>query len=244
MMPPPLPKYYQLTQVLREQITSGHMRPGDQLPTEDTLCRAHRVSRGTVRKAIEVLIQEGYIRRSQGSGTFVHTTQPSTTLLTLSNFDEDIRRQNRTPTARLLIAEVLPASPAVAAQLELIAETPIIHIARLRLADQQIVAYEERYLAESLCPHLLQEDLETHSIHHLLVHTYRIPLVKMVHTVELGHLSDEQAQLLHAEPHSDAFFIDRLTFSKHEGRRFPAVWYRAIYGEDHYHIEARVQTSL
>lgn len=240
----PLPKYYQLAQTLREQITSGHMQPGDQLPTEDSLCQSHRVSRGTVRKAIDLLTQEGYIRRSQGSGTFVQAIRPSTTLFTLSNFDEDIRRQNRTPAARLLTAEVLPATPDIATQLALATDTPVIHVARLRLADQQIVAYEERYLAESLCPHLLQEDLETNSIHHLLVHTYRIPLVKMVHTVELGQLSEDQAQLLHAKSHSEGFFIDRLTFSEREGRQFPAVWYRAIYCEDHYHIEARVHTSL
>lgn len=220
------------------------MDAGDQLPTEETLCRTYSVSRGTVRKAIELLQKDGFVVREQGRGTFVRITQPSTSLLTLTNFDEQIQRQNRTPGTRLLTAVKIPATAQIAARLQLDENAPVIHIARLRLADGRLVAYEERHLAHQLCPHLLTEDLQTGSIHWLLVHKYHVPLVRMEHTVEIGRLTPEQAHTLQAEPGTDALFIDRLTFTEQEGGRFPAVWYQAIYREDRYNIEARIRPSL
>jgi len=244
MNPFPIPKYFQLAEQLRRQITSGEMKAGDQMPTEELLCQQHGVSRGTVRKAIELLQKEGFIYREQGRGTFVRITQPSTALLTLSNFDEEIHRQNRNPSTQLLTAELLPAAPDQAKRLQIPESSPVIHIARLRLADKQLVAYEERYLAQHLCPQLLEDDLENHSIHWLLVHKYQIPLVRLEHTVEIGRLSEAQAEHLKAAPHSDALFIDRLTFTEKDGIRSPAVWYQAIYREDRYSMEARIRPSL
>lgn len=240
----PIPKYYQLAEILRHQIDSGMLNPEHQLPTEETLCQTHRVSRGTVREAIRLLIEDGLIRREQGRGTFVNATQPEATPFTLSSFDEDMRRQNRRPATRVLMAEVIPATLEVANRLELTVGEPIIHIVRLRLADNQPVVYETRYLAQSLCPQLLDEDLRTTSVHWLLIYKYHIPLVRMVHTVEICHLSAEQAHLLQAQPGIAAFSVDRLTYTIARERTIPAVWFQALYREDNYQIDARFQTSL
>ncbi|KAA3658493.1 MAG: GntR family transcriptional regulator [Chloroflexi bacterium] len=244
MNPFPIPKYFQLAERLRAKITSGEMNAGDQLPTEELLCRQHDVSRGTVRKAIELLQKEGFVYREQGRGTFVRITQPSTALLTLSNFDEEIHRQNRTPSTQLVLAECVHATPEIANRLQIPESTKVLHIARLRLANNQLVAYEERHLAHHLCPKLLDEDLENNSIHWLLVHKFQIPLVRLEHTVEIGRLSKAHAEVLQAEPNTDALFIDRLTFTEKDGTRFPAVWYHAIYREDRYGMEARIRPSL
>ena len=67
----PTPKYYQLKKYLASQIESRELRVGDQLPSEDELARQCKVSRNTVRGALDHLAQEGYIERSHGRGTFV-----------------------------------------------------------------------------------------------------------------------------------------------------------------------------
>jgi GntR family transcriptional regulator len=120
----------------------------------------------------------------------------------------------------------------------------VIHIVRLRLADGYPVAYEIRYLAQSLCPTILKENLTCDSIHWLLVRKYQIPLVKMTHAVELRPVTSEQAEKLQIETGTTAFFIDRLTFTEKDGKRYPAVWFQAIYREDVYRIEATALRSL
>lgn len=237
----PLPKYFQLAEQLRRQISTKQWLPNDQLPTEDGLCQQYQVSRGTVRQAIRTLIDEGLIRREQGRGTFVAASQSPSTLFTLTSFDETMRRQNRQPSTHLLTAETVPATADMANRLAVPLHEPLMHIVRLRLADEQPVVYEERYLAQALCPQLLAEDLSQQSIHGLLVNNYQIPLVKMTHTVELRPLLPDQAALLKTQPNRIAFFVDRLTYTRQAEQLHPAVWFKGIYRQDSYNLEAQAQ---
>lgn len=63
-------KYHQLMNDLREQILSGQIKAGDKLPSENQLSAKYSVSRQTVRKAIEILTNEGYVYAQHGKGTF------------------------------------------------------------------------------------------------------------------------------------------------------------------------------
>ena len=240
----PLPKYYRLAERLRRQILSGELEPGAQLATEEQLCREYAMSRGTVRQAIRLLTDEGLLRREQGRGTFVTGPGGDAPLFSLTSFDEEMRRQHRQPSTRVLAAAVTPASPDVAERLEVREGAPVIRIERLRLADGRPVVHEMRELAQDLCPDLLEEDLTRHSIHSLLINKYRIPMVRMVHVVEAHRLTPDQARLLEASPGAPAFYVDRLTFTVQEGKTRPAVWYRAIYRGDAYHMNAQFRPVL
>jgi len=241
----PLPKHYQLTEILRDQILSGEFEANDRFPTEETLCQQYRVSRGTVRRAISTLAQERLLRREQGRGTFVTRAYPQSTFFTLTGFAEDMRQQHRQPSTRLLSAGVIPAPPAVAERLAVAVGEPTLRIVRLRLADDRPVVHETRHLAQELCPHLTTEDLENQSIHWLLTQKYHLPLIRTTHTMEARILSSEEARFLETEPGTAAFFVDRLTYTVHgdSGER-PAVWYQALYRGDEYHFKAEFQTAF
>ncbi|UCC88456.1 MAG: UTRA domain-containing protein [Anaerolineales bacterium] len=75
-----------------------------------------------------------------------------------------VQVSSRHPNTRLLASELTAATPEVAQRLALAPSEPILHIVRLRLADDQPVVYETRYLAQCLCPTLLQDDLEAESV--------------------------------------------------------------------------------
>jgi GntR family transcriptional regulator len=68
----PLPLYYQAANLIRGGIMAGEWPSGSQLPTEDELARNYSVSRVTIRKAKEMLVEEGLIRSIQGSGCYVN----------------------------------------------------------------------------------------------------------------------------------------------------------------------------
>src|SRR6266487_2784197 len=64
-----VPLYYQLQEILHQQIASGRFKVGDPLPSEGDLCRMFDVSRIVVRQALEVLEDDGEVVRMQGKGT-------------------------------------------------------------------------------------------------------------------------------------------------------------------------------
>ena len=237
----PVPRYHQLKEILQQRIRSGEFQPGDQFPTEERLCQEYELSRGTVRRAINILVDEGWLRREQGRGTFV--TPPSLTpvFFRLADFAEDMRARGLEPGTRVLKLHVIPASKEVAARLELTPGEEVIESARLRLASGQPMAYEVRYLAYRLCPQLLEEDLEQESVHSLLIDKYNIPLIRACHTVEARVLSEEEARLLEVEPGSAGFFVDRVTYTTHDR---PVTWYRTLYRGDEYRFTAEFQPHL
>jgi GntR family transcriptional regulator len=92
------PLYSRVEAVLAADIAGGSLPPGSQLPPEEDLIQRFKVSRTTVRKAIQNLIERGLVEVRRGKGTFV--TQPKITqeLTELTGFVEDMRASGRTPT--------------------------------------------------------------------------------------------------------------------------------------------------
>jgi len=68
------PLWLQLANILRTQIQSGQLQPGRIMPSETTLMQEHGLARGTVRKAIDALVDEGLVNKVQGRGTFVRAS--------------------------------------------------------------------------------------------------------------------------------------------------------------------------
>ncbi len=66
-----LPLYHQLYELLHEKIRTSTWKPGDMIPPESELTSLYGVSRVTVRKVLDMLVQEGQLQRSRGKGSFV-----------------------------------------------------------------------------------------------------------------------------------------------------------------------------
>jgi len=120
---------------LAGDIADGSLSPETQLPTEEGLVERFKVSRTTVRKAIQNLVERGLVEVRRGKGTFV--TQPKITqeLTELTGFVEDIQALARKPTARLLDKRTVAADQAVAHHLALAPGTLVVRLRRVRLAD-------------------------------------------------------------------------------------------------------------
>jgi GntR family transcriptional regulator len=132
---PRSPLYERVESVLSGDIADGSLPPETQLPPEDGLVERFKVSRTTVRKAIQNLVERGLVEVRRGRGTFV--TQPKITqeLTELTGFVEDMQALGRKPTARLLDKHIVAADEAVADHLTLAPGTLVVRLRRVRLAD-------------------------------------------------------------------------------------------------------------
>ncbi|GER89295.1 HTH-type transcriptional repressor YvoA [Dictyobacter vulcani] len=143
----PLPLYYQLKEVLKQQIRAGHLAPHTAIPSEPELVTQYHVSRATVRQALTELVHEGLLYRQHGRGTFVCEPRvQQQTISELTSFSEELRRRGKRPGGMLFISELVRGSQTVREQLRLTDEEQVIRLERLRTADDAPVAYEVDYL--------------------------------------------------------------------------------------------------
>ena len=106
------PLYERVESVLAGDIADGSLPPETQLPSEDGLIERFKVSRTTVRKAIQNLVERGIVEVRRGKGTFVTRPKITQALTELTGFVEDMQAMGRTPTARLLDKRIVAADEA------------------------------------------------------------------------------------------------------------------------------------
>ncbi|MES1953108.1 GntR family transcriptional regulator [Salinisphaera hydrothermalis EPR70] len=145
------PLYHQLAQQLGESIEAGHWQAGEALPSERTLAETLSISRITARKALEQLAQQGLIRRTHGSGTFI-APRFNEPLTRLSSFTELLAQRGFTPSSRWLSRRIEWPTSEEAFRLGLRGDVQIARLKRLRLADDVVMAVEETCLPVSILP--------------------------------------------------------------------------------------------
>ena len=239
-----LPKYVQLINSIQNAITEKQLKPEDQLPNEDDLAAEYGMSRGTVRKAITELERMGLVRKEQGRGTFINGVKPALSGFSLAEFDQYVRAKNQVPSTQTLTFEIIESDEQHISILDAVEGTPLFHVVQLRLASGTPIIYEERYFAKSLSPTLTAEMLNTTPLHHLLVDTYDVPLVRLQHTIELTTLPDNKFDLFRVDASMPVFSVERVSFTRRNDAIVPAVWYRALYRADEYQFHAQFHTSI
>lgn len=144
----PVPIYFQLKQGLERLIQSGSLHVGEPLPSENELSRLFRISPMTVRRAMTELVNDGYIVRERGRGTFVARQRMQHQLENLTSFTEDIRNRNLHPSSQILAFETIAPPEAVTQRIDLPPDSRMTRIKRLRFANNTPVGVHDSYLLD------------------------------------------------------------------------------------------------
>lgn len=166
------PRYRSIEQALRERISA--LEPHAPLPSEAQLCAEFGVSRMTARNAVTRLVHEGLVYRQSGRGTFVAPPRTRRRADNLVRFSEELRRQGRQPSSRLVTARTRRASVEEAEQLHLGRNATVVEVCRVRCADTTPVALETAVFPGALAA-VLDADLTGGSLHAALITLGRVP---------------------------------------------------------------------
>jgi GntR family transcriptional regulator len=209
-----LPLYAQVEAALVARIADGTYPPGTQLPNEATLLSAFGISRTTLQKTVQNLINRGLIEIRRGKGTFVSQPRLTQELTELSGFVEDMREHGRHATARLLSKKIENASDLVARKLSLEPGTPVVHIQRIRIADGTPLSFDETWLPKELGEKIIENDLEVEPIFALLEQKYDTPLLTAEYRLEAVLANKLVAQALEIKAGSAIFLIERTSYGE------------------------------
>lgn len=189
----PVPIYFQIKQSIEKLIESGELAPGQALPSENELSRLLHISPMTVRRAMSELVNEGYIHRERGRGTFVSTRRLQHQLEHLSSFTEDMKARGMKPSSQILLLERVAAPPTLRERFDLPPDAWMTRIKRLRLADQMPVGLHCSYLNGI---ELSAEELERSESLYTLLEAKGIVLAEGEESIEAVAADVETSRLL------------------------------------------------
>lgn len=213
--------YQQVMEDIRKDIDTGKYQPNDRIPSEPELSEKYSVSRITVRRAVEELVQEGCLTKRQGKGTYVNPPKLSRKIFQSSevqSFTDTCRESGRIAGARVTNREIVEARPAEREFLGLPEGAKLVYVQRVRTADGIPIMLENNFFPYEGFEFLMSVDLEDNSIFSVVEqHTGRRPKGDDLCTLEIVLANSSTAEPLGVAA-GEPLFYERINFLDGEGK--------------------------
>jgi GntR family transcriptional regulator len=217
----PVPKYYQLKEIIRDMIEKQELGPGQAIPPERELCERYGVSRMTARQAVMELVNEGLLYRVQGLGTFVAEAKVPQDTGRLTSFTQDMRERGMEVSSTVVGIGEEAAGPVVARLLRIDPGDRIIRVRRVRNADGKPMALETSHLLYEVAKSILDVDLSERSLYEELGKA-GVRIVEAEQSYEAVLVNEVESEHLGVPVGSPALLIERVTYDA-KGRPFEYV---------------------
>lgn len=229
------PLYVKLKKMIEQAMSDGRLKHGDALPAERDIADAAAISRVTVRKAIDELVDEGLLVRRRGSGTFVVKPVPrmQQPLTRLTSFSEDMRRRGMAAGSRWLDRGLFHPTPEETMTLGLSGQARVARLVRLRTANDMAIALERTSLPDDILP---DPDGVENSLYQALL-SRNIRPVRANQRISAVLLKEDETELLGVPPGSAALCVQRIAYLD-SGRVMEVS--TALYRSDAYDLVAEL----
>lgn len=207
----PIPLYYQIARRMQEAIESGVLAPGARIENELKLAEQLSISRPTIRRAIQELVDQGLLVRRRGVGTQVVRGR-LTRSVELTSLYDDLSLSHRSPTTKVLLHEEIVPSAEVLESLTLPPKTTVLHIKRLRYSDGVAFALLENFLPPEFL-NLTPEQLEKHGLYQLMrARGTTMRVARQTIGARVG--TDEENELFGQKPGSAVLTMSRTLYDQ------------------------------
>lgn len=206
----PVPHYRRLYEQLRKSIVDGIYKEGDLLPSENELCTLHNLTRPTVRKALDLLTHEGFIKKQQGLGSIVHKLPKGIGILSIAGTTTAIGKKNLT--TKTVVRPRVQSWPddfffPLSDELK---TTGCIYFERVRSVMNRPIFYEQTYLPNINLPRFTSRNLDNKSLFDLLRQNYHLEVKggeQYLKAIEAGE--SEICEYLNLHPGQPVLYLSR-----------------------------------
>jgi DNA-binding GntR family transcriptional regulator len=205
------PAYMQLVYLFKQQVASGLLRAGDRLPSESQIVKRYQVSPMTVRRAINILADQGVVDTAQGRGTFVKPIRIESATFQLKAL-QDIFSDEKTSVA-ILEASICSADLRVAQKLRLAEKERVIYIRRLLSRGGDKLLYHREYLIYDPRLALVESELEVTSLRGLFRGERSGEFKYGDLSIEATVINSEEAKVLGMPAGSAAFNLEHIFYN-------------------------------
>jgi GntR family transcriptional regulator len=220
---------------LREQLRRRAFPPGSRLPGERELAARVGVSRSTLRKALDLLDEEGSLDRSPQRGWFVPPRFVGEPPSTLQSFSEMARSRGLRPGAKVLGQVVRPATFDEANRLRIAPIAPVLELTRLRTLDDLPICVDVSTVVLAKVPRLAEADMTDRSLYQTIEELSDVRITRSSYTLRADAANSELAGLLGIGQGSPILVGEELTYG---GDDTPVLAGTMSYRADAYRFEA------
>ncbi len=207
-----IPLYYQLVDIILNEIEEGGLEENSQLTTERELCEIYEISRATVRQAIGILEKDGYIYKVQGKGTFIAPKKIEQTLEKFYSFGDQIKKMGRKATSKVLSSEIIRCTGYLGKQFNCSEEENLHKLVRIRYSDNEAIIYEESYLPIKRFEKLDSLKIEKDGLYNYLKKKYKVKLDYATEVFSVVVTEEKVSSYLEEKLGKPAMKVERITY--------------------------------
>ena len=233
--------FEQVSRMISECVRQGKWKPGEMLPNEVELAAAFCVSQGTMRRALKMLVDNGFLIRQQGRGTFVaefsHNEDKVYHRYISLEPDDETQTEASPTSAELVTFEKVPAPLSVRRALKLETASDVIHAVRLLKASIGLVTYDELWCRAEDFKALTAENLAHHEEKMLYAFYQRACGVTILRSEDYAKavlMPDDLCRRYHLTSPLPVIEVQRISFTYNDR---PVEYRRQLSITEHYHFK-------
>lgn len=209
------PLYQKIYSEIKKNIFEGVFGQAEKLPSENELCSIFNVSRITIRKALDMLTEDGLVVKIQGKGSYANASNKMLGQIeATSSFSEFATAQGKQHNSTILKREILQ-DKYIAEKLNLAADKDLIFIQRILTLDDVPLMLDKAWLPASLFPNLLTEISEKKSLYETLSSIYHEKVVDSRKELNVSLPKNKQAQFLEVAENTPLFIVNKVALNQY-----------------------------
>jgi GntR family transcriptional regulator, trehalose operon transcriptional repressor len=212
-------RYTEIYEDIRNQILEGKYPPGNKLPSENEFCKMYGTSRGTIRRALDLLAKEGFVNSLHGKGVYVLDNQQITfSLGGLVSFKEASENSGQTFTTSVPLFEEIIIDESLHNKTRLPTDKEAYKLYRVRQLDGEKVILDVNYFLKEIVTGLSKEIAEQ-SIYQYIEETLQLKIGFAKRVVQVEHASSKDREHLDLKSYNFVAVVKNFVHL-HDGTQF------------------------
>ncbi|HCL90016.1 MAG TPA: hypothetical protein DHW70_01635 [Candidatus Atribacteria bacterium] len=204
--------HVQIERAIQNKVNNREWSYDEKIPSERELSKIYKVSRITIRSALDDLVRKNILYRIQGKGTFVAIPKVEHKISKLSGFTEDVKKQGFEPSTKIIRKERILATKSISEKLNVNIGENIYYIERIRYGNQEPWIFEKNYFPEKYCQNLISIDLNNKSIYTILENKYNIQLEYGKEIIQAILINPLESEYLKIPVGSAGLLMERISY--------------------------------
>lgn len=229
---PPVPLYHKLKQEIIRMIDDEEVTPDKLIPSEREMMDRYDISRTTVRKAIDVLVNEGYLYKVHGKGTYVKGKRYAQGLQQFTSCTEMLKSKGFNPMSKVIKSEVIIPSKSILHEMKLEPMDKVFHTERINMVEDLPMNYTVSYIPYKYVPSIENFNFNNNSMYKTLSSVYNIEIVGSNRSVEAVLPNEELAKSLDIKPDMPLLKFNGLVYGERNGQKILIEYFRTYYRSD------------